>query len=531
MMSALCRVLSRSLGVILAVTLLCSCAVAAPPAWRLEALELDTVRELFPQAERLGDTLDVVRARAVYAGDTLQGWVFLSDEIFPMPAYSGKPISVLVGLRPDATIAGAKIVAHEEPILVIGVKDADLQHFLSQYVGLAAKTQVRVGAEDGGGYRGLDAISGATITAMVLNQSLMRSAQVVAAALGLPRAVHAASAQEQAGSTRSAVGRSTEAAAYAIAQAASAGEPEWLQLWKARWIRIAVLLTALLFLVTVLVFQDWLVLRPVLFRRVRIAYLLFTVGFVGFYSMGQLSIVNMLAFNHVLAAGFSWETLLLEPVTFVLWAFVAVAIVLWGRGVYCGWLCPFGAAQELIHTVAQRFKWPSFEFPAMVHERLWAIKYLILIALFGLSLDSMSRAATVAEVEPFKTVFALHFVRGWPFVLYAAGLLVVAAFNSKFYCKYLCPLGAALSFFTRFRIFDWLRRRRECGNPCQVCAAQCEVGAIRPTGEIIENECHYCLECQVIYHDDHRCPPLVEKRKRREKRETRANEIALQQLE
>jgi NosR/NirI family nitrous oxide reductase transcriptional regulator len=273
------------------------------------------------------------------------------------------------------------------------------------------------------------------------------------------------------------------------------------------------------------------VLRPVLFRRVRIAYLLFTVGFVGFYSMGQLSIVNMLAFNHVLAAGFSWETLLLEPVTFILWAFVAVTIVLWGRGVYCGWLCPFGATQELIHTVAQRFKWPQFEFPAMVHERLWAIKYLILIALFGLSLDSMSRAATVAEVEPFKTVFALHFVRGWPFVLYAAGLLVVAAFNSKFYCKYLCPLGAALSFFTRFRIFDWLRRRRECGNPCQVCAAQCEVGAIRPTGEIIENECHYCLECQVIYHDDHRCPPLVEKRKRREKRETRANEIALQQLE
>ena len=250
-----------------------------------------------------------------------------------------------------------------------------------------------------------------------------------------------------------------------------------------------------------------------------------------FYSMGQLSIVNMLAFGRVMAGGFSWETLLIEPVTFMLWSFVAVTIVLWGRGVYCGWLCPFGALQELIHTIARHFGVPRHEFPAMVHERLWAIKYLILIGLFGLSLDSMAHAATMAEVEPFKTVFALHFVRDWSFVVYALALLAVSAVNSKFYCKYLCPLGAALSFFTRFRIFDWLRRRRECGNPCQTCAAQCQISAIRPTGEIIENECHYCLECQVIYHDEHRCPPLVEKRKRREKRETRAAQISAVQVE
>jgi polyferredoxin len=88
-------------------------------------------------------------------------------------------------------------------------------------------------------------------------------------------------------------------------------------------------------------------------------------------------------------------------------------------------------------------------------------------------------------------------------------------FNSKFYCKYLCPLGAALSFVTRFKVFDWLRRRVECGHPCQTCARECQIGAIRPTGEIIDNECHYCLDCQVTYWDEHRCPPLVRKRKKR----------------
>jgi len=163
----------------------------------------------------------------------------------------------------------------------------------------------------------------------------------------------------------------------------------------------------------------------------------------------------------------------------------------------------------------------------MVHERLWAIKYFILIALVGLSLESMHYAARLTEIEPFKTVFVLRFNRELIFVAWAALLLVIALFNSKFYCKYLCPLGAALSFFTRFRIFDWLRRRKECGKPCQSCASQCQISAIKPTGEIIDNECHYCLECQVTYWDDQRCPPLVEKRKRKDDRDRRAQGIII----
>jgi polyferredoxin len=111
----------------------------------------------------------------------------------------------------------------------------------------------------------------------------------------------------------------------------------------------------------------------------------------------------------------------------------------------------------------------------------------------------------------------MQFDRPPAYVFYALLLLAITVFNSKFYCKYLCPLGAALSFVTRFKVFDWLRRRVECGHPCQTCAHDCQIGAIKPTGEIIENECHYCLECQVTYWDEHRCPPMVRKRKRREK--------------
>jgi ferredoxin len=70
------------------------------------------------------------------------------------------------------------------------------------------------------------------------------------------------------------------------------------------------------------------------------------------------------------------------------------------------------------------------------------------------------------------------------------------------------PLGAPLAlqdshcFPAPLRIFDWLRRRKACGRPCQICAVQCEVQAIRPTGEINPNECQHCLDCQITYWDD-----------------------------
>ena len=70
---------------------------------------------------------------------------------------------------------------------------------------------------------------------------------------------------------------------------------------------------------------------------------------------------------------------------FIIWTFTAATILLWGRGVFCGWLCPFGALQELINEAARKLKIPQYELPFAVHERLWAIKYIVLLVLFGIS--------------------------------------------------------------------------------------------------------------------------------------------------
>jgi len=299
--------------------------------------------------------------------------------------------------------------------------------------------------------------------------------------------------------------------------ALAANAPLWVRIWYAARFEIAVLLAGLLFLSLILIFQDWLVRHPHLLERVRTGYLIYTAVFIGWYGLAQLSVVNILTFIHAAMHGFRWSMFLMDPLIFILWTFVAVSVLMVGRGVYCGWLCPFGAIQVLIAKLAKWLHVPQFEFPSFVHERLWALKYIILLVLFGLSLQSVNLAERYSEVEPFKTAIDLHFMRQWPFVLYAAGLLVVSAFNTKFYCKYVCPLGAGLAITGRYRLFEWLRRRRECGHPCQICANECEVRAINPLGQININECHYCLDCQVTYWNDAKCPPLIERRKRRER--------------
>ena len=122
---------------------------------------------------------------------------------------------------------------------------------------------------------------------------------------------------------------------------------------------------------------------------------------------------------------------------------------------------------------------------------------------------SMDPTGATTEIEPFKTAITSKFTRAWPYVLYAAALLGVGLFSERAYCRFLCPLGGVLALLDRLHLIDLLKRRPECGNPCHLCERSCPVRAIEPTGKIVTAECFQCLDCQVEYYDDKRCPPLV----------------------
>lgn len=288
------------------------------------------------------------------------------------------------------------------------------------------------------------------------------------------------------------------------------------RIWWDKRFEIAGLLAMLAVLTGAFFFQGFLTRSERVTWWFRMSFLTVTLVFLGWYASAQLSIVNLMALAHSLREGFSWQAFMLEPLTFLLWWSVAAALIFWGRGAYCGWLCPFGALQELTNQIARALKVPQFSLPWGLHERLWALKYIIALVLFAVALASLDRGEQMAEIEPFKTAIVLKFAREWPFVTFALVLLLIGLFVERFYCRYLCPLGAALAIPARLRMFDWLKRYRECGSPCQTCANECFVQAIHPTGEINPNECLNCLHCQVLYQSTAKCPVVIRQLKRRE---------------
>lgn len=298
---------------------------------------------------------------------------------------------------------------------------------------------------------------------------------------------------------------------------AAAKSALWQRIWRDKQVEIAILGAMLVVLTGVFFFQFQATMNARAFYWFRIGYLSFTLVFLGWYANAQLSVVNLMALAGSLRSGFTWDAFLMDPLVFIQWFAIAAALLFWGRGAYCGWLCPFGALQELTNKLARALKVPQWTLPWGLHERLWPLKYMIFLGLFGLSMVSMPLAETYAEVEPFKTAIILKFVREWPFVLFALVLLLAGLFVERFYCRYLCPLGGALAIPARIRMFDWLKRYKDCGSPCQTCANECPVQAIHPTGEINPNECVNCLHCQVLYQSTTKCPVVIKQIKRRAK--------------
>lgn len=303
----------------------------------------------------------------------------------------------------------------------------------------------------------------------------------------------------------------------------------WKQLWQDKLSHVVAISIMLFILTLVFFFQDTLVKYETLYNRFRYIYLTVTLIYVGWYLHAQLSVVNVLTFTSSIVQGhFSWDYFLMDPFIFTLWSATAMSMIFWGRGAFCGWLCPFGSLQELTNAIAKKLGVKQITVPFGVHTRLTAFKYVIFMVLFGVSLYELGFAEKLAEVEPFKTAIILHFVREWWFVLFALVLLVMGLFIERFFCRYLCPLGAAMAIPAKLQIFNWLRRYPMCGNPCQICHHECPVQAIAPEGDINPNECIQCLHCQVMYNHETRCPQVVATNKKKAKQAAAKAELDTQ---
>lgn len=289
----------------------------------------------------------------------------------------------------------------------------------------------------------------------------------------------------------------------------------WQAVWHDQRPQIALTSVALLILTLALALPKQLTANSNAFSAFRMGFLALTLVGLGWWGQGQLSINNILGVVNAAKETGDFAFLLYDPVSLMLWAFVLVSLVIFGRGTFCGWLCPFGALQEFTGNLGRKLGVPQLTIPYAIDRKLRLLKYAVLGVILVTVLFSTPLAETFAEVEPFKTAITLGFDRAWPFVAYAVVLLVLSMFVFKGFCLYLCPLGAALALLGRVRRFDWIPRRAECGSPCQLCTVRCRYGAIEPKGQIKYDECFQCLDCVAIYHDAKTCVPRVLERKGR----------------
>ncbi len=302
-------------------------------------------------------------------------------------------------------------------------------------------------------------------------------------------------------------------------------EPDapWVRAWKTRAVEIALFVLLLVAVTVVYALRERLTRLSTHKNKWPVNGFKYTawaisIFLVGFGVLAQPSITQVLTWFHALLFQWTWSLFLTDPFIFLFWIFIIVTVFLFGRGLFCGWMCPFGSLSEAIYKVARVVGFKRYQrgVPQVWHDRLKWLKYAIFFGLLAVSMFSMGLAEKLAEVEPFKTTFLVGITnRPWPYGLFVAALLGLSIFIERPFCKYLCPLGASLAMPSTFRWFG-LRRKQDC-NSCKACAVGCGAQAIDAVGRIDHRECLHCLDCMVLYTDTKGCPPLAKERKRRER--------------
>ncbi len=208
-----------------------------------------------------------------------------------------------------------------------------------------------------------------------------------------------------------------------------------------------------------------------------------TLAYLGFWTGGFLSV------SHITNAIILGPSVVMTDLPlFMLVIFTLVTTLLWGR-VFCSSLCPFGALQDILTRLMPRHF--HYTVPAWIHDRAIYIKYVVLALLLVMAVAA-SEISIFQYFEPFGTAF--FFSPSIVLWIILIATLLASTVIKRFYCRYACPLGAALgvmSLVSPLRI----KRVAQC-KMCKVCEHACPTGAIRgPTIDF--KECVRCDVCEI----------------------------------
>lgn len=184
---------------------------------------------------------------------------------------------------------------------------------------------------------------------------------------------------------------------------------------------------------------------------------------------------------------------------------VMILCALFFGRVFCGFLCSFGAMEDLLWFLARKIHKKYKKMPPKVDQVLKWIKYIILVVLFlgvwvfaVFSYDSMNSPWTI-----FGMYSSIGNLPSASYLLSVGGALlfvtmVASLFVERFFCRYLCPMGAFLGFVSCLRLLKVKKPREQCKG-CSFCSQKCPMGISLgnydqvTTGECIN--CNVCVDC------------------------------------
>ena len=241
----------------------------------------------------------------------------------------------------------------------------------------------------------------------------------------------------------------------------------------APWLDVGVLLLLMVLVMTAFLRKS---------AKIRWVTLGFTLIYLGWMDGGFVSVSHITNFVKIGPSMFRSDL----PQLLIL-VFTVVTTLFWGR-IFCSSLCPFGALQDFIaHFTPKRIQ---KELPQKIHDLAIYIKYAVLAFLIVMAL-SFTDLSLFQYFEPFGTIF--YFSQSYLLWGILAAFIFATIVIPRFYCRYACPLGAALG--VAALVSPWRISRVPQCDVCKVCERSCPTGAIRGP-EIDFKECVRCDICE-----------------------------------
>ena len=174
----------------------------------------------------------------------------------------------------------------------------------------------------------------------------------------------------------------------------------------------------------------------------------------------------------------------------------------------CGFLCPFGLIQELLHKIPlPKIKRP-WHWPRYIKYALLLV-FVILLPLLWVNKLGMGSPyfckyicpsgvltaglPLIAANVPLRAALGGLFT--WKLVL-AILIILGSLFIYRFFCRYLCPLGAIYSLFNRISLYRLHLNEEACVN-CKTCRNACRMG-VDPSAKANSGECIRCGDCITV---------------------------------